>query len=501
MKLLVKNILFIAVVLLFVSCSDFLDEIKPETSQNIESLRTSAADLDVCINGAYGALWSPAGMGTFQTVSEYNSDLYYAFPSNKSKWITSREGDSYRRYYAGRDYNNQAYVWQWGNLAINMANTVVESIDLGLPDGDSKIDAQRDRLKGEGLFIRAVAYWNITLLSGQQYHQSTLNTEAAVFRDKPIISPLDISAPVRTVGEMYDFIVSDLENAVDLLPDTYNPDIHPIAFLPRVRKDAAKGYLAKVYFQMNKQDEALALCDEILGPVSENGSSRYPLINDFKDIYQRIGNYDYSPGKGMEIIYAAEGSTAQKWTQASKWGYYRDTRPSGSSTRKYLAMGQPFKDLWDKTNDRRFKELVEVDAQGYWWQKKYNVEKINVPILRAPEFHLMRAEINARKDKLSQALTDLNVVRKRAGLAAFASTNKAEIIQEIINERARETFGEWNRYWDMKRLGALTGSKIPMGQRDEEDKVYVGGVDELPWDSYLLKYDIPSNEYQYNPGM
>jgi hypothetical protein len=501
MKLVTKITILLIAGTMVSSCADFLDEVKPETSQNVESLRTSATDLDVCINGAYGALWSPAGMGTFQTVSEYNSDLYYAYPKNKSKWITNRDGDAYRRYYAGRDYNNQAYVWQWGNLAINMANTVVESIDKGMADNDPNIETHRDRLKGEGLLVRAIAYWNITLLSGQQYHETTLNTEAAVYRDWPIISPSDIDAPLRTVGEMYNFIVEDLKNAVQLLPENYDENIHPIAYLPRMRKDAAKGYLAKVYFQMNKQDEALALCNEILGPVSESGSVNYPLNDNFNDIYQRVGNYDYSPNKGLEIIYAAEGSSAQKWTQANKWGFYRDTRPSGSSTRKYLAMGQPFKDLWDQANDRRFKEMIEIDAEGYWWQKKFSVEKINVPILRASEFHLMRAEINARKDYLSQALIDLNVVRTRAGLEPFQSTNKDAIIQEIIDERTREMFCEWNRFWDLKRLGALTGSKIPLGQRDGEDKVYVGGVDELPWDSYLLKYDIPSNEYQYNPGL
>ncbi len=302
---------------------------------------------------------------------------------------------------------------------------------------------------------------------------------------------------------MYGYIVADLEKAQQLLPVNYNPDIHPIAYQIRHTKDVATAYLAKVYFQMLDNANALAMCNQLLGPISASGSTKFPLNDDFADVFQREGNNAYGPGLGSEIIYAAEGTTAQKLTQDSKWNYYRNTRPSGARTNKFMMMGQPFKDLFDQANDRRFLELVEVDGTGNWWQNKFAKAFVNLPVLRAPEFHLMRAEINARNNNLSDALIDLNVVRNRSGLEDFVSADQQEIIDEIIDERARELFAESNRFLDMKRLGALTDGtiKVPLGEKAEEDKVYVGGVDVLPWDSDLLQYDLPSNEVMFNPGL
>ena len=81
----------------------------------------------------------------------------------------------------------------------------------------------------------------------------------------------------------------------------------------------------------------------------------------------------------------------------------------------------------------------------------------------------------------------------------MASNDKNEIINEIIDERAREMFLESNRFFDMKRLGALTEGavKVPIGERDDEDKVFFGGVDAFEWDSDVLQYNLPTNEFLF----
>jgi hypothetical protein len=485
------------------SCSDFVDEIEPEDSVEVAALLKSARDMDVLINGAYGGLWSPAGWGTFQLMLEKNSDLYYAYPPRKAQWINGGGGTDYLRNYAGRDMQQQRYVLQWGNIAMNPANTVLMAIEDGLADDDPNMAAQGDRLKGEALLVRGIVNWEFTVLLGKQYHPSTLDDKAFVYRSWPILAPSDIPAERQTVGAMYEYILNDMLEAQALLPEVYDESIHPLAYKVRHRKDVATAFLAKVYFQMLNNDKALEMVNMLLGPVSEDGSSKYPINDNFEDVFQVMGTNDYSPNNGSEIIYAAEGQSAQKLTRDSKWGFYRETRPSGSRTQKQLALGQPLQVLFDQDADRRFLELIEVDEEGYWWQNKHAIPWMNLPILRAPEFHLMRAEINARNGNLSDALIDLNLVRNRAGLSDLESTNQQEIIDEIIDERARELFAENVRYLDMLRLGALTNGEvmIPMGQRDEEDKAFVGGVDELPWDSDFLQYDFPSNELIFNPAV
>ena len=491
------------IIFMLSGCNEFIEEIQPETSVEVSTLRTSIEDLDVLINGAYGAISGPAGIGQFHLIEAYNCDFLTDYPPNKNQWIGKGEYRTYTYQYSNLDAELQRFVIQWANLGINMANTVIESIDEGMTAGDPRTATQGDRVKGEGLLLRAIGHWQINLLLGKQYHPTTLDDLSGLYRTIPIISTSDIPSPQRTVGEMYDFLLSDALEAERLLPAVYDPDSQPQTYEIRFRKDVATALLAKIYFQMNDLDNALQKATDLLGPVSASGSAKYPLADNFDDVFKKFGNNVYDPTQGGETIYAWEGSTAQKPTRDSKWSLYRATRPTGSRTRKELMMGEPFKVLFDTVLDRRFKELVEVDDEGYWWQKKFDTPLVNLILFRAAEFHLMRAEILARKDDLTNALVELNLVKQRAGLAPMVSNDKAAIIDEIIDERAREMFLEFNRFFDMKRLGALTDGaiKVPVGEKDEEDKVFYGGVDAFEWDSDLLQYNLPTNEFLFNPAL
>ena len=504
----ISRIVTLIVLISVSSCTDnFLAEIKPETSQDVNSLRYFISDLDVLVNGSYGGLFSPTGMGSFQVSMEFQSDFYYAEPSLKSAWITGREGNAYTHAFANKDYDLQAQVMQWNNFAINMANTAIESLNQGMVDNDPRIKTDGDRVMGEAKFIRAYSHWQMAVMLGAQYHSSTLNQNSGIFRDKPILGLSDIPKGISTVGEMYQYIIDDLKDAQAKLPVSYDATKHPTRYLVGVRQDAATALLAKIYFQMNDFDKALAEVDKLLGPVSASGSAKYPLTSNFDNLFNLLGNQNFGPNLGKEIIYAAEGASAQKWTQDSKWVYYRFTRPlknaAGVSVPQAygrLYMGTPFLSLFDQSKDKRFLQLIEKVGNSYW-QKKMAVAGMNVPIFRSAEFHLMRAEILARKDQSANAVTELNLTRVRAGLAPYVFTNKTDLLKEIGNERGRELFGESVRHLDNLRRGAADGTLVPLGQRDASEKLDVGGVDVLPWNSPLLVYPMPQNEKDYNNAL
>lgn len=501
----IKNILRIlslSIVITFSSCTeDFLSEIKPETAQDVYSLRYFIDDLDVLVNGAYGGFFSPTGFSSFQVSMEFNSDFYFAFPAERAGWINGREGNAYTHSYAGKDYDLQAQTMQWNMFAINMANTAIESLDNGWVDKDPKKITDGNRVMGEAKFIRAYAHWQIGLMLGAQYHSTTLNSVSGIYRTKPILGLSDIPKGRSTVKEFYDLVIADLTDAQSKLPETFDGTKHPTRYLAGVRKDAVTALLAKVYFQMNDFDKALAEVEKLLGPVSINGSTKYPLKTDINFLNQLSGVQNYGPDQGNEVIYGAEGSSAQRWTDHNKWVYYRFTRPkTQQSAFERVVLGEPFINLFDQAKDLRFSNLTEL-YKGYRWQKKLSTVRMNMPIFRAPEFHLMRAEILARKDQFANAVIELNHSRVRAGLDAYVFTTKEALIQEIIDERGRETLGESVRHLDNLRLGALEGRLVPLGQRIAEDKVYVGGVDALPWNSPFFIYDMPTNEIEYNPAL
>jgi hypothetical protein len=156
----------------------------------------------------------------------------------------------------------------------------------------------------------------------------------------------------------------------------------------------------------------------------------------------------------------------------------------------------------DTLVDKRFTKLTTKKPSGRW-QNKMSTSAMYYPIYRSAEFHLMRAEILARKNNLTDALIELNLIRKRAGIPVFNSTNQNAVIQEIIDERGREMLGEANRYLDMLRLSALSNGtfKVPLGVKNADDKTYLSGADELPFNSPFLLYNLPDNEIQYNTGL
>ena len=79
----------------------------------------------------------------------------------------------------------------------------------------------------------------------------------------------------------------------------------------------------------------------------------------------------------------------------------------------------------------------------------------NFPIVRLGEMYLTRAEAMARHNNdWSLALTDTNIIRARAGVAAYTSLTA----EEFLAERGREMFQESSRRTDLIRFGKYNGA-------------------------------------------
>ena len=75
-------------------------------------------------------------------------------------------------------------------------------------------------------------------------------------------------------------------------------------------------------------------------------------------------------------------------------------------------------------------------------------------LARLAEAYLIRAEAYIKLGgKQTEAKNDINVIRTRAGAASI--TESSATIDYILDERAREFAGEYNRWYDLKRTGKL----------------------------------------------
>lgn len=202
---------------------------------------------------------------------------------------------------------NISYLWWCGYKIINGTNSVIESVQ----DGAS---TDTDYMKGENYFMRALVYFHFSTLWSKPYALGRENM-GVVLRT----SSKDTETKRATVGEVYDLIVSDLDNAIRLMSNgTRRGNAGYIS------KEAAQGLLSRVYLYMEKNDEVITLVNDMLASASPESklepSSTYP---------------DYFAN--------ALGSVETLWAIAHTT---RETRGNSSIGSMYLTDGQGWGEIY-----------------------------------------------------------------------------------------------------------------------------------------------------------
>ncbi|MDR1092271.1 MAG: RagB/SusD family nutrient uptake outer membrane protein [Prevotella sp.] len=158
---------------------------------------------------------------------------------------------------------NISYLWWCGYKIINGANSVIESVQ----DGAS---VETDYLKGENYFMRAIVNFHFSTLWSKHYSLGRDNM-GIVLRE----NATNTETTRTTVGEVYDLIVSDLENAVRLMSQGERR-----GNAGYVSKVAAQGLLSRVYLYMGENEKVISTVNDMLGGSTPDSmlepSSQYP---------------------------------------------------------------------------------------------------------------------------------------------------------------------------------------------------------------------------------
>ena len=104
-------------------------------------------------------------------------------------------------------------------------------------------------------------------------------------------------------------------------------------------------------------------------------------------------------------------------------------------------------------------------------------------VLRLTEQYLIHAEASAEQNKLADAIADINLIRRRAGLPDLPdSLDQAQTLSAIMQERRIELFAEWGHRWlDLKRTGQADAVLGPI---------------KTTWQTNAQLYPIPLSELQ-----
>jgi len=418
MKFNYKNIIKTVIVLAVLAgtgtgCKKFL-EAPPLNALTKEEAISDEAGLKTVLNSAYQQVGGDDMFGgKIQTISELMADQI-----NGSN-LSGDFGEFYgRKSSVFGDYKKNMYVGMY--QGIYRANTVLENLD--------KAATMRDNIEGQAKFIRAISHFEIVKLYAQPWGFTADNSHLGI----PIRVTTAVTSSERaTVKQVYDQIIVDLKDAENKLPDLNNG--YPT-------KWAAKGLLAKVYFQMNDFSNAYSYANQVIESkkftLDATYANRFSEAGSAESVFQIITTRgSFEPGSELRNQFRSDINL-----------------PTIRATDAFYTMV-------NTTNDVRKSLFNNVKYPGNVVINKYNKDRFNVPVIYLTELKLIRAEAAAGSNtNLDVAIQDINDIMKRAynnTKSIPVGSSAALIITNARFERGLELAGEGNRLSEIKRIGAL----------------------------------------------
>ena len=441
-----KNYLLIIFLFLIFGCEKYL-EIIPEYKLPAESATSHIDSLEKITIGAFNQLQSGNlyGGGLIAN-SELLSDNWNAGPISDFSLNQLRTRDM-------NTYNGVANgLWSDGYRAINMTNIVLEF----LPIHQSQDEEKARILKGECLFLRSICHFEILRMFAFPAGFTADNSHSGIpIRLSPGSANEEQNNKRATVEEVYQQIITDLEECVSILPEDKSS---------RVSKWAAMAFLSKIYFQKNDFTNCLYWSNQLInnGPFSLNST-----VN---EIYSLSG-WNFSNETIFQMINIPEDNSNGTLT-----GRLKSTSVTYSAS---------FSETVSNQDDLRSSNLYSFLSVPYL--RKYSNTAMNVTIVRLAEILLSRAESKLMLDYPHESiLEDLNLIKERAGLSTVPNFDDNESLLNLIREQRKIELGfEGDRFHEIKRQKGTFESEL--------------GIFE--WDDPKLVYPIPQQEIDQNENM
>jgi len=392
---------------------------------------------------------------------------------------------------------NARLAWHWGALysAIGKANNVLEKAPLV---EDIEFRATRlDGLIAEAHFLRAYHYYQlVTLWSGVPLITSTTTS----------IDPDGINIPRSTSEEVYAQILSDLNFAIEHLPDTYSSNSETKA---RVTSGAANALAAKANLQKPNPDFQAALNHII---ALEASSANYELLTNYDELFDGENENNQESIFEMQFIGGEEGSLRPQLLLPPSI--------TGDSWRKFMTPSINLISLFQQNGDAvRLNSSIIFESVDNWIDPYWgNAQGSTIPfvykwrtpggfasannnyLLRYGDIVLLKAEALNGLNRLDDAATEVNRIRTRVNLPnlTMAQTmSQTTLKQAILDERRMELAFEGERWNDLVRnneaintMNNLVENDLSTGQPVQynmtQDKLYV---------------PIPQREMDLNPAL
>lgn len=488
--------------LLFFSCENYLD-VAPQGQVTEEAIASDPQAALNLVNGAYNALWLGDAFGpadvhslNFVILTEVASDNSDK-GSSPPDYSPAAEIDDFTLTPGNSIVNN---IWRGYYRAIARVNQAIDRIPLSPLD-----ETRQNQLMAEVRFLRGYFYFNLVRFFG------------GVPLITRVPAPSEANNPEfqtrASRDSVYDFIVADLQFAVDNLPNKGETAIG------RATRGAAASLLAKVHMYLENWQQVYDLTNMVIN--GETGT--YDLHPNYFELWRESGE------NNVESIFEVQtGENNQCNNAIQLYVVSQGPRAGGAFGWQDLGFGfnSPSEDLvnaYEPNDPRRDATIIFIDQDGtVLWDgfripSKDSVENFrynykayhsrmqesncgnndflpkNLRLMRFAEVLLMHAEAANELGLPAEALTALNRVRARARgnnedvLPDITTTDQAQLRERIWQERRVELAMEHDRFFDIVRQGRAAELLQAQG------KNFVAGKNEV--------FPIPAEQIQLSGGL
>lgn len=490
MKKILIPVLFLG--LFISSCSsDFLD-IPSENNLSTAIFYKTENDLQQGVNAAYAPLRNlyNAGFSGAWAMGELRSDntTYIYNPSDRGTIDPEAIADFTNQSSNGVSTNK--YVTDYQIIA--RVNQVLASID----DVDFA-EASKNNIKGQALFLRAFAYFDLVQYFGKVPLHLT-----------PVTIRQETALPLSEVETIYAQIIADATSAAMLLPKK------SVQEAGRATSGAAKTLLGNVYAVQKNWP----LAETVLKEVIDSGE--YSLLTNYASVFSvnnknnqesifEIQFKEGTDGYASSFIYQMLPVPMSASQVASITG------ASGAQALTIEAYNIPTPDLLaayevgDLRKNNSIAYATLSNGKTYPYIKKLlqphaqaGITGTNWPVYRYAEVLLLYAEaLNEQGKSISHYLND---VRNRAGLIDSPAIGQTNIRAAILAERRVELAFENKRWPDLVRTGNAESVMAAYGARvkaNPQEYYFPAGIAPPPaaFTTISLLFPLPASESLLSP--
>ncbi|MAU15925.1 MAG: RagB/SusD family nutrient uptake outer membrane protein [Muricauda sp.] len=438
-------------ILLTLSCEDYLEVDPPKNQLTGEVVFENAATVDAAFAHIYAELrengFTTGGTQGLSYLMGHYSDELELYSSSLPAVL------NYTNNTVLPSDNSVKNLWDTGYGLVYAANAILE----GVSSSGSLTEDEKGRLLGEAYFIRAFIHFHLVNLFGEIPYIMTTD-----YDENKDVGRLELAM-------VYQYIEGDLLLAKELLAASA-PDFE------RFRPDywTASALLARVYLYQENWQLAIDEASAILG------DSGYALNPDMDRVFLKD-----SPETLWQLGPGLPGNNTK---EAFTFVIVNGPPPNSALTQSLI---NSFEE-----GDARFEQWVGSVTDGsetWYFPYKYreyvptaSTQECSI-IFRLAEQYLILAEANAQLGNLGPALEFLNTVRGRASLPFLDNLDQASLLQAVQAERRVEFFSEQgHRFFDLKRTGRADAVLAPI---------------KPGWESSDRLLPIPESELLLNPNL